>query len=80
MQQLMAQVFLVLDLSPKHPDVLGFASSKAAEPVVTAAESGPEEIKCPRHVQTPGPHVETSVQGECQDSLSVKALSKLFFF
>lgn len=56
--------FLVMCLSPKHPDVLGFASSEAAEPVVRAAESGPEEVKCPRHVQTPGPRMETAFQGE----------------
>lgn len=64
MRHSFVKVVLTSCLSPKHPDVLGFASSKAAEPVVGAAESGPEEVKCPRHVQTPGPHMETSFQGD----------------
>lgn len=62
--KLCRSLFFILCLSPKHPDVLGFASSEAAQPVVGAAQSGPEEVERPRHVQTPGPHMETSFQGE----------------
>lgn len=53
----------------KHSNVLGRASAKMVEPVDVRqeAESGSEDPvetrQCPRHFQTPGPDMETSVQG-----------------